>query len=100
MSRQVGPLVIARVLVGGAVAKCVTGTLRAGRDVAVRVVPLAWDGGRQGRGPARSGTRVGVLITRRSQVQILPPLPKRQRQKARTTDPGLLLFRSLTCRFA
>ena len=41
----------------------------------VRVDLLAWDGVRQGRGLAPSETCVGVLITRRSQVQILPPLP-------------------------
>jgi hypothetical protein len=54
-----------------------------------------------GRGAAGSrlesrGTCVGVLITRRSQVQILPPLPKRRQQKARTNGPGLLLFKPLT----
>ena len=58
--------------VGGAVAKCVTGTLGDGRDIAVRVDLLAWGGVRQGRRPAPSETCVGVLITRRSQVQILP----------------------------
>ena len=62
-------------VVGGGVAKCVTGTPRDGRDVAARVDPLAWDGVRQRRRPAPSETCVGVLITRRSQVQILPPLP-------------------------
>jgi hypothetical protein len=41
-----------------------------------------------------------LLITRRSQVQILPPLPTRQRRKARTTGPGLLLFKPLTCGYA
>ena len=41
----------------------------------VPVDPLAWNGVRQGRGLESSGTCVGVLITRRSQVQILPPLP-------------------------
>jgi len=43
-------------VVGGGVAKCVTGTLGDGRDVVVRVDLLAWDGVRQGRGPAPSGT--------------------------------------------
>src|SRR5665647_2253297 len=75
----------AAAVVGGAVAKCVTGTLGDGRDVAVRVDLLAWDGVRQGRRPAPSETCVGVLITRRSQVQILPPLPTRQRYYRRST---------------
>ena len=65
--------------VGGAVAKCVTGTHWDWPDVAVRVDLLAWDGVRRGRRPAPSETCVGMLITRRSQVQILPPLPTRQR---------------------
>src|SRR5665811_576711 len=60
---------------GGGVAKCVTGTPRDGRDVGVGVDRLAWDGVRQRRTPAPTETCVGVLITRRSQVQILPPLP-------------------------
>ena len=75
----------AAAVVGGAVAKCVTGTRGDGRDVAVRVDLLAWDGVRQGRRPAPSETCVGVLITRRSQVQILPPLPTRQRYYRRST---------------
>jgi hypothetical protein len=72
-------------VVGGAVAKCVTGTPWDGRDVAVRVDLLAWDGVRQWRGLESSGTWVGVLITRRSQVQILPPLPTCQRYNRRST---------------
>ena len=43
-------------VVGGGVAKCVTGTPRDGRDVEARVDPLAWDGVRQGRGLESSGT--------------------------------------------
>ena len=58
--------------------------------------PLAWDGVRQGRGLESSETCVGVLITRRSQVQILPPLPTRHKQKARTNGPGLLFAHALT----
>src|ERR1039458_1965498 len=53
------------------VAKCVTGTPWDRRDVAVSLDLLAWDG-------VRHGGRVGVLITRRSLVQILSPLPTRQ----------------------
>ena len=67
------------------VGKCVTGTARNGRDVAVGVDPLARDGVGQGRGPESVGTCVGVLTTRRSQVQILPPLPTRQRYNRRST---------------
>src|ERR1035437_8518516 len=59
----------------GGVAKCVTGTPRDGRDVEARVDPLAWDGVCQGRGLESSGTWFALLISRRSQVQILPPLP-------------------------
>lgn len=40
----------------GGVAKCVTGTPWDGRDVAVLVDPLAWDGVRQRRGLESSGT--------------------------------------------
>ena len=57
----------------------------------VRVDLLAWDGVRQGRGLEPSETRVGVLITRRSQVQILPPLPTRQRYNRRSTARKLSL---------
>jgi hypothetical protein len=67
------------------VAKCVTGTARNGRDVAVRVDPLARDGMRQGRGPESVGMWPCMLITQRSQVQILPPLPTRQRYNHRST---------------
>jgi hypothetical protein len=73
------------------VAKYVTGTPRDGRDIAVHVDPLAWDGVRQGRRLESSGTCVGVLITRRSQVQILPPLPTRQRYYRRSTARKLSL---------
>ena len=52
---------------GGDVANCVTGTVRDGGDVAAHVNRLAWDGVRQGRGLESCGTRVGVLIARRSQ---------------------------------
>jgi len=79
------------------VAKCVTGTARAGRDRTARVSPWAWDGVRQGRGLAPSGTCVGVLITRRSQVQILPPLPTCQRYNRRSTARKLSLRAVFVC---
>src|SRR5665647_1777893 len=78
-------------VVDGGVAKCVAGTLGDGRDVAVRVDLLAWDRVRQRRRPAPSETCVGVLITRRSQVQILPPLPTCQRYNRRSTTRKLSL---------
>jgi hypothetical protein len=73
------------------VAKCVTGTARNGRDVAVRVDPLARDGMRQGRGPESVGMWPCMLITQRSQVQILPPLPTCQRYNRRSTARKLSL---------
>ena len=66
------------------------------RDKAARV---GWMGRRrrgerdewcQGRRIGRDETGFALLITRRSQVQILPPLPTRHKQKARTNGPGLL----------
>ena len=39
-------------MVGGGVAKSVTGTVRDGGDAATQVDRLAWDGVRQGRVPA------------------------------------------------
>ena len=87
----------AAAVVGGAVAKCVTGTLGDGRDVAVRMDLLAWDAVRQGRRPAPSETCVGVLITRRSQVQILPPLPTSQQVRGPfPVGEGLLLWPCVT----
>ena len=79
------------------VAKCVTGTARDGRDPTARVSPWAWDGVRQGRGLESSGTCVGVLITRRSQVQILPPLPTCQRYNRRSTARKLSLRAVFMC---